>query len=214
MALTPDDIVNHEFKQALRGYAITEVDDLLDRLADQIERADRDVADLTARLKDADARLTEALATEGSLKRTLITAQDAAQRTMDDAQAHADDVLEEARTRSDAMLRDAERASERTRAANVAEERAVTARIEGLAVLEERYRAELRSQLEQYLAALDDAELSAPAGGPEVAAIRAAAEVSGEAPSGDPGVDDEDDEQDDEHDEDDAATAAVPDEAT
>ena len=36
MALTPDDIVNHEFNLAVRGYAKVEVDDLLDRLADQI----------------------------------------------------------------------------------------------------------------------------------------------------------------------------------
>jgi cell division initiation protein len=89
VALSPEDIVNHEFKQALRGYAVQEVDDLLDRLADQLERAERDIADLRQRLADADARVAEALATESSLKRTLITAQDAAQRTMDDAQAHA-----------------------------------------------------------------------------------------------------------------------------
>jgi DivIVA domain-containing protein len=61
VALTPDDIVNHEFKQKLHGYAIGEVDDLLDRIADQIERTDRDVDELRTRLEEAVERYEESV---------------------------------------------------------------------------------------------------------------------------------------------------------
>lgn len=203
MALSPEDIVNHEFKQSLRGYAITEVDDLLDRLADQIERADRDLEDLRQRLRDADARVTEALATESSLKRTLITAQDAAQRTIDDARAHADQVrgdaereaterLEDARDRAASMLQEAESEAVLVRASHRAEQEEAAARIVELAAIEDRYRSQLRHLLESQLAALEAVDADGPAGGPEVAELRAAAAAAaGHADGADHAGDDE-----------------------
>jgi DivIVA domain-containing protein len=55
--LSPDDIVGYEFRQQkVRGYDVEQVDDLLDRLADQVEATDRELDDLRARLRDAEAR--------------------------------------------------------------------------------------------------------------------------------------------------------------
>lgn len=183
MALSPEDIVNHEFKQALRGYAVQEVDDLLDRLADQLERAERDIADLRQRVSDADARATEALATESSLKRTLITAQDAAQRTMDDAQAHAETVradadreaterLDEAYARSAAMVREAETEASTARASYRSEQEASATRIAELAAIEDRYRTQLRALLEHQLGEIERLEATGAPGGPEVDELR------------------------------------------
>jgi cell division initiation protein len=185
VALSPEDIVNHEFKQALRGYAVQEVDDLLDRLADQLERAERDIADLRQRLGDADARLAEALATESSLKRTLITAQDAAQRTMDDAQAHADTLrsdadreanerLEDALARSASMLEEAESEADTIRSSYRGEQEAAASRVAELAAIEDRYRTQLRRLLERQLAELEVLEASGTPGGREVAELREA----------------------------------------
>lgn len=185
MALSPEDIVNHEFKQALRGYAVQEVDDLLDRLADQVERAERDIEDLRERLRDADARINDALATESSLKRTLITAQDAAQRTLDDAQAHADAVrgdadreaaesLEDARTRSAAILEEAQREAATIRASYRAEQESVAAHVAELVSIENRYRTKLRMLLEDELTALGALEAGGPSGGRELAALQTA----------------------------------------
>jgi DivIVA domain-containing protein len=185
VALSPEDIVNHEFKQALRGYAVQEVDDLLDRLADQLERADRDIDDLRQRLRDADDRVAEARATESSLKRTLITAQDAAQRTIDDAQAHADAVrgeadreaaarLEDALARSAAMLEEAETEAAATRASYRSDQETTAARVVELLAIEDRYRTALRAQLEEHLAALEVLEASGPSGERDVEALRGA----------------------------------------
>jgi DivIVA domain-containing protein len=89
VGLTADQIRGHGFRQTLRGYAVGEVDELLDRIAEQVERTDRDVADLRQRLRATEARLAEALETEGTLKRTLLIAQQAAERTLDEARTEA-----------------------------------------------------------------------------------------------------------------------------
>lgn len=185
MALSPEDIVNHEFKQSLRGYAVQEVDDLLDRLADQLERAEHDIADLRQRVIEADARATEALATESSLKRTLITAQDAAQRTMDDARTHAEAVradadrevterLDEAVARATAMVHEAESEASTIRASHRAEQQASATRVAQLAEVEDRYRTQVRALLEHQLGELERLEAAGAPGGPEVEELRTA----------------------------------------
>jgi DivIVA domain-containing protein len=89
VALTAEQIRSHGFRQTLRGYAVGEVDELVDRLADQTERTDRELDELRQRLRATEARLAEALETEGTLKRTLLIAQQAAERTLDEARAEA-----------------------------------------------------------------------------------------------------------------------------
>jgi DivIVA domain-containing protein len=89
VALTAEQIRGHGFRQTLRGYAVGEVDELIDRLADQTERTDRDLDELRERLRATEARLAEALETEGTLKRTLLIAQQAAERTLDEARSEA-----------------------------------------------------------------------------------------------------------------------------
>lgn len=108
MALTPDQIVAYEFKQAMRGYAVTEVDDLLDRVADQLERNERDLADLQTRLDTAERRLAAALESESAVTRTLVTAQQTAERTVAEAGAHAAEVVAEAEQRAAELLASAQ----------------------------------------------------------------------------------------------------------
>jgi cell division initiation protein len=191
VALSPDDIVNHDFRQAIRGYAVQEVDDLLDRLADQLERAELDIADLRERVSKAEARTTEALATESSLKRTLISAQDTAQRTMDDARTHAETVradaerqaaeqLDEATSRSTAMVQQAESEARRSRASYRVQHEATAARVAELAVIEERYRTQVRALLEHQLGEIERLEATGPAGGLEVEQLQQARPQEGD----------------------------------
>ena len=89
MSLSPDDIVGYRFKQSLRGYAIDEVDDLLDRLADQVERTDAELVDLRGRVAAAEERAAASRRTEESLQRALVTAQETAERVIAEAEADA-----------------------------------------------------------------------------------------------------------------------------
>ncbi len=184
MSLGPDDIVNYEFKQSLRGYAVDEVDDLLDRLADQVERTDRDLDDLRQRLRDTEARLASALETESTLKRTFVTAQQAAERSMADAREQADELreaverdvneqLDQARAEAERIVADAHkeardeladaRQEARSEVADARQQRAaIEERIATLRELERRHRALLERHLRDQLEQLD--QLASAAG--------------------------------------------------
>lgn len=207
MSLSPDDIVNYEFRQQkVRGYDVAEVDDLLDRLADQVERSDREVDELRQRLRDCEARLGAALETESTLKRTLVTAQDAAERALAEAREQADELRETAeraideqlaRARDEARTLIAEAQREARAELETARQQraAIERRIAAMRDLEQRHRTSLerhlRTQLEQLdqLAADEDAPSNAPAIEPDPQAPheRAASPTSAtarEGPSG------------------------------
>ena len=167
MALNPDDIVSYEFKQALRGYAISEVDDLLDRLADQVERDERDRDELRQRLRDTEARLASALETESMLKRTLITAQQAADRSMADAREQADELrvaserevmeqLRQANAEADRIVAEAHQTAQAELDGARRELADLSARLVELRQLNEQHRSHMRHYLSDQLATLDE----------------------------------------------------------
>jgi DivIVA domain-containing protein len=190
VALTPDDIVGYEFRQQkVRGYDVEQVDDLLDLLADQVERTDRELAELRQQLRDSEARLDAALETESTLKRTLVTAQDAAERALAEAREQADELRENAERAVDHQLSEAREEARRIVAEAQQEARAelttarqqraaVEARLDALRELEQRHRDSLQrhlhAQLDQLDQLADDPE--APANSP---APPAGAEASG-----------------------------------
>jgi DivIVA domain-containing protein len=178
--LSPDDIVGYDFRQQkMRGYDVDQVDDLLDQLADQVEATDRELDDLRARLRDAEARCAAALETESSLKRTLVTAQDAAERALSEAREQADELRETAERAIDEQLaRAREEAASIVAAAQrdaraeldaVREQRAaIDERVAALRDLERRHRQSLERHLRVQLAALEDlaADPDAPSNAP------------------------------------------------
>lgn len=108
MDLNPDDIVGYRFKQSLRGYAIDEVDDLLDRLADQVERMAAELAALRGQVQEAEARAAATRETEATLQRTLVVAQQAAERNLADASAQAEATLAQAQAEAERLRREAD----------------------------------------------------------------------------------------------------------
>jgi cell division initiation protein len=165
MGLGPDDIVSYEFRQQkVRGYDTGEVDRFLDQLADQVERADREIEDLRRRLHESEARAATALETDSTLERTLVTAQEAAERALAEAREQADELRERAEQTVDERLAHAreeartivEQAQQEARAelATARQQRAaIEDRLAALRDLEHRHRTSLerhlRAQLEQ-----------------------------------------------------------------
>jgi DivIVA domain-containing protein len=167
VSLSPDDIVGYEFRQQkVRGYDVQQVDDLLDQLADQVERTERELDDLRQRLRDSEARLAAALETESTLKRTLVTAQDAAERALAEAREQADELRETAeraideqlaRARDEArtIVSDAQREA-RAELTTAREQRAaIEDRLAGLRELEQRHRRSIERHLRGHLDQLD-----------------------------------------------------------
>ncbi len=166
-ALTPDDIVNFPLKQAVRGYSTQQVDELLDRIADQMERMTTGLDEAQTRLNRCEERLAAASETEATLKRTLVTAQRAAEQSIEDAKSRAAEILDEARREAARITEqsrlDAEELRVEALQAARAEEAEIRRRrqgleghIEALRLFERDYEMRLRAHLDKQLNLLDE----------------------------------------------------------
>lgn len=169
MTLTPEEIVSYDLKQSVRGYSVAQVDELLDRLADQVEAEQHERERLAARVREAETRLEATQETESTLKRTLVTAQQAAERSLEEAREEADALLARAREEAGRIEEDARLEAERvladararaTREAEEARRRraALQERVDELVERERRHRQRLRELLERELAELEQLE--------------------------------------------------------
>ncbi|MEX1178598.1 MAG: DivIVA domain-containing protein [Nitriliruptor sp.] len=184
MDLSPDDIVSYRFKQTLRGYAIDEVDTLLDRLADQVEAHLAELEQLRDRLSVAEETVAQVRRDEAAIQRALVTAQRSAERSVADATAQADVTLatatadadrirDEAREEAAAILEEAQQLARRE--VDAARSRTEEAAHRHAEVLERI--AEHRDALRGHVAALDELTRTDP---PELPADPVTELVAGE----------------------------------
>ncbi|MGH2747064.1 MAG: DivIVA domain-containing protein [Actinomycetota bacterium] len=165
MDLSARHIHDKQFHDAWRGYNQEEVDDFLDRVAEVLDRVQRENLSLHQRMRELDQTVATSREAEEMLKKTLVTAQQAAEEAIGKAKAKAEQLIGEAEER-------ARRASEetRTRASQAEAEmrrksteqerdfatrkREIDSAIERLRAYEQDLRTRLKSFLEQQLRAL------------------------------------------------------------
>jgi cell division initiation protein len=161
---TPLDIKHKEFNKAVRGYAMHEVDEFLDKVNEELERLRKEVGRLQLSTTDR--------ASDETIARTLVTAQRTADRTVESAEARAKEIIAEAQVRASTATADAEQhAREVTDAADLharevkdqlSRRRLELERaIDALRAFERDYRGRLRECVAIQMKALEDA---APAG--------------------------------------------------
>jgi len=102
--LTPLDIQNREFKRAIRGYSMEEVDQFLDQLVHDYEAVYLENQMLKEKLDASEATKTRYQDMEKIIKDTIIIAQKNAEELKSNAKHEADIALEEARLRVEKML--------------------------------------------------------------------------------------------------------------
>ena len=138
--ITPTDIVNKEFRQALRGYDKNAVDDFLQQASDSLYRSLEENQRLRAQIEDLRGRLQHFQDTEHLIKNALMLAE----RTADEVRHHA-------HQEADLIRREAEDGLRRERA-----------ELEEMRQLRYRVVAEVRALLNTHLAMLDaqDRELT------------------------------------------------------
>lgn len=107
LVMGPDEIVNYPLRKATRGYAVKEVDDLLDQLAVQTQRLLESVARLEEDRDEARRQLQEATEAESMLKKTLLTAQRAAEASVAEAHEEAEALRQRARDQVEQLLAEA-----------------------------------------------------------------------------------------------------------
>lgn len=100
--ITPNDIVNKEFRVAFRGYAQDDVDEYLQVVADSLFQALEENQRMRAQISELKARVGQAQQTEELIKSALV----AAERTAEDVRANALREVELMRREAEAQLKE------------------------------------------------------------------------------------------------------------
>ncbi len=164
MAITAREIDEKSFnKTAFRGYNITEVDDFMDDVADEMERLEKENEALKAQVATHQEKEKRIAEMEQTLRDTLITAQRA-----------AEDVLKASREKAAAMIKDSE--LEGRRIVEDAEQQAQEAarRLEGIRRDVAGVKALMRKVIGEQMRLLEESYPDEPDAGPDAAAIKAA----------------------------------------
>jgi len=166
MDMTARHIHEKQFHDAWRGYNQEEVDEFLDRIADQLNRLEHENAALQTRLRELDQMVEASRSTEDMLKKTLVTAQQAAEEAISTAKSKAEALVAEAEERAqranDELKHRVATAEEEVRRKTVEVERQQMARrrdtqqsIDRLEAFESEIKQRLKAFLEQQMSALD-----------------------------------------------------------
>lgn len=180
LVLGPDEIVNYPLRKATRGYAVKEVDDLLDQLAVQTQDLLARVERMASDQEQLRGQVAEASETESMLKKTLVTAQRAAEASVAEAREEADELRQRARDQVEELLASAAEQAHELREAALRRARAdeadvrryrrdVEEHIEALRTFASDHRARLAHHLEQQQARLEEMDL--PDAPPEPAIV-------------------------------------------
>lgn len=134
MRITPLDIYQQEFRRVLRGIDPDEVEDFLERIADDYEELIKENAALKERIESLEAQLIGGVKAEQT-DDSETALREEANNIIREAKKEADNIVGEARKEADNIIRKAEASADKTR-----EIRSETGEIPGEAV---RRRADL-----------------------------------------------------------------------
>lgn len=93
MKITSMDIMNKEFKKGMRGYNIDEVDEFLEKVAEDYEKVYKDNAILKEKLEVFQDKLDHYSKIENTIQSTLLLAQNAAEQAKQSSQSEAELII-------------------------------------------------------------------------------------------------------------------------
>jgi cell division initiation protein len=159
-------IIDKQFHDAWRGYSQKEVDDFLDRVAETMDRLQRENQSLQNRIRELDQAVSTSRDTEDMLKKTLFTAQKASEEAIASAKAKAEQLIndaeqrvtkanEEVRVRMSSLEDEMRRKTLDADRDHANRKRELDASIEKLKSYESELKLRLKTFLEQQLRSLD-----------------------------------------------------------
>jgi cell division initiation protein len=104
MRITSMDINNKEFKKGLRGYNADEVDEFLDRVAEEYETIYKENSTLREKTSFLEEKLEHHAKIESTIQNTLVLAQNAAEQAKFCAQKESELIIKNANESSQRML--------------------------------------------------------------------------------------------------------------
>lgn len=148
MKLTPLDIHHKEFRHALRGYDVDEVDKFLDDVADEFERLFKENIDLSERLEAANTTVRQFQDQEQTIRNTMVA-----------AQRSAEDIVAKAREESATVLRDAEVKAKEIIHNALTQKQKVASELLRIKQAEEEFRNRFRAMLESHMKGVSEITL-------------------------------------------------------
>jgi cell division initiation protein len=149
VAIRPSDVRRKEFGSGFRGYDANEVDDFLDEVADEFERAFSENRRLTEEVTALRGRLEQFDNLEDSIRAALVHAEQAARDLRQNASKEAELIVREAQERSHRILADSSSRVER-----------VQESYEVLRKAKQEFANDFRSLLKSYIAVLDNIDVA------------------------------------------------------
>jgi len=104
MRITSMDINNKEFKKGLRGYNADEVDEFLDKVAEEYETIYKENSTLRERASFLEEKLEHHVKIESTIQSTLVLAQNAAEQAKISAQKESELIIKNANDSSQNLL--------------------------------------------------------------------------------------------------------------
>ena len=104
MRITSMDINNKEFKKSLRGYNADEVDEFLDKVAEEYEIVYKENSTLKEKTSFLEEKLEHHVKIESTIQNTLVLAQNAAEQAKFCAQKESELIIKNANDSSQRML--------------------------------------------------------------------------------------------------------------
>lgn len=105
--LTPLDIQQQSFKRALRGYDPEDVDEFLDKVAENLQGYVEKIRDLERKLETADEQIQECRELRHSLNEAILFAQQSAEEKIKSAAQQAELTLKEAEAKAASVVEEA-----------------------------------------------------------------------------------------------------------
>lgn len=187
--ITAQDIREKCFEKArIGGYAMDEVDDFLDELANDAAASQKEIATLNAKMKYLADKIREYQGSEEAMNMALVSAQKLAKNIEEDARAKAEALVASAQKEADDILAAAKAESDRTIGAIEANRKAEELRYEKARAAAAEYIQKVRMLLDReqtFLTTLAEADLTAAVVTPapaEKKAIAAPAEAAESEP--------------------------------
>jgi cell division initiation protein len=160
MPIRPIDVRRKEFKNSLRGYDANQVDDFLDAVADEFERAYTDNSRMREEISSLRERLQQFEELEGSIRAALVHAEQAADDLRRTSTREAEDLRQSASREADFMIREAQARAHQMLAETSARVERIQESYEVLQEAKRNFANDFRHLLKTYMDMMENMEIS------------------------------------------------------
>lgn len=160
MPIRPIDVRRKEFKNSFRGYDANQVDDFLDAVADEFERAHTENSRMREEISSLRDRLHQFEELEGSIRAALVHAEQAANDLRRSASREAEDLRLSAQREADLTIREAQSRSHQMLAESSSRVERIQESFEALQEAKKNFANDFRHLLKTYTDVMDQADIA------------------------------------------------------